>query len=175
MNYLACFSRRRQYRLCLTPVLDIAHLDSPIHPVTSNNSTPWSREITATATTTATAKSCRIGSGWYVEQRWGRKEGYASETTGRCSIFCLIMKSVNVVVFFCLFFVFLQVLPRRQALREAREDKPQATEWWDMFRDKGPHRGRRAATNLDRFSDTAAQHQQCPDVGFVYSIMSSIY
>lgn len=64
-----------------------------------------SREITATATTTATAKSCRIGSGWFAEQRWGRKEGYASETTGRCSIFCLIMKSVNVVVLF-IFFVF---------------------------------------------------------------------
>lgn len=64
-----------------------------------------SREITATATMTATAKSCRIGSGWFAEQRWGRKEGYASETTGRCSIFCLIMKSVNVVVLF-VFFVF---------------------------------------------------------------------
>lgn len=86
-----------------------------------------SREITATvtATTTATAKSCRIGSGGYVEQRWGRKEGYASETTGRCSIFCLIMKSVNVVVFF-VFSVFLQVLPRRKALKGGARRQPQA-------------------------------------------------
>lgn len=100
----------------------------------------------------------------------GKKEGYASETTGRCSIFCLIMKSVNAVVFLYFFLCFLQVLPRRKAPRGGARRRPQATEWWDMFRDKGPHRGRRAATNLDRFSDTAAQHQQCPDVGFVYSI-----
>lgn len=90
-----------------TPVLDIAHLDSHIHPDTSNQLDTMSREITATAT----AESCRMGSGRYIEQRWGRKEGYASETTGRCSIFCLIMKSVNAVVFFCLFLCFYKCFP----------------------------------------------------------------
>lgn len=125
MKFLACFPEKAAAQvMCLTPVLDFAHLDSTIQTVTSNNSTPLSREITATATTTATAKGRRIRSGWYAEQRWGRKEGYASETTGRCSIFCLIMKSVNAVVLFVFFCVFLQVLPRRKALREAREDGP---------------------------------------------------
>lgn len=149
-------------------------LDSPIHPVTSNNSTPCPARSLRLRLRLRLRKAAGLGSGWYVVQWWGRKEGYASETIGRCSIFCLIMKSVNAVVFF-VFFVYLQVLPRRKALKGGARRRPQAMAWWDMFRDKGPHRGRRAATNLDRFSDTAAQHQQRPDVGFVYSITSSIY
>lgn len=80
------------------------------------------------------------------------------EVCQRCGLF---------VLFFC---VFYKCFPGERHPRGGARRRPQAMEWWDMFRDKGPHRGRRAATNLDRFSDTAAQHQRCPDVGFVYSI-----
>jgi hypothetical protein len=52
------------------------------------------------------------------------------------------MKSVNAVVFLYFFLcVFLQVLPRRKAPWGGAQRRPQATEWWDMFRDKSHTEG----------------------------------
>lgn len=79
------------------------------------------------------------------------------EVCQRCGLF----------VFFC---VFTKCFPGARHRGEAREDDPRRRSGGTCFATRAHTEGRRAATNLDRFSDTAARHQQCPDVGFVYSI-----